>query len=295
MPDMSRFLFALRKAELRWRGMSGFVCFFCVLSVAADTFSERISGFAERVPNCLSRFLDYPPGPGVLGFPRCLFENPFPPNPDFWLKGIDFSCASPWNDSFGCQRAGTAISKRHIVFAAHHPMFPGTRIAFVGEAGDVSHYSLKATKALGTCDIMIGLLDYELTPDVHPAKILPVGFEKTLTVGSRGPIVTFNKYEQAYLSEFSCVTNRQADGVSLCNVQSQTEIWRKFGGSIVSGDSGNPAFLLYNGSPILVYCLHFGGLGSGPMIHEHRTEVQRAMDELCPGYKLEVFDFAAVR
>jgi len=167
-----------------------------------DSFvASRIAAYEGKLPQCLSRFLDYPPSRGILGFPRCLFENPFKPNPDFWLKDVDFSCVSPWNDSYGRFRAGTAISKRYVLFVDHFPVAPGTRMTFVGVNGDVSHYTIKATKALSENDILVGLLDYELTPDVHPAKILPMKGECLFEEGSKWPVVTFDQYERACLSE----------------------------------------------------------------------------------------------
>jgi len=259
--------------------------------VPVDVVNARLGSSVDNLPNCLSRFNDYPPGSGKLGFPRCLFEDPLPSNQRFWLKGIDFSCVSPWNDSHGALRAGTAISKRHIIFAKHFPLDPGTRIAFVGKEGDVSHYSVKVTKALGSCDIMIGLLDYELTPDVRPAKVLPVNFEKWITVGSKWPVVTFNQFEQAVLSTLYGIANPVSGKCVIYNRKNASDRWQLFAKEIVGGDSGNPAFLLYGEHPILIYCLFSGGVGQGHMIHEHRQEVQQAMDELCPGYALEAFDF----
>jgi len=247
--------------------------------------------YATRLPLCLSRFLDYPPGPGKLGFPRGLFQNPFPANPDFWLKDLDFSCASPWSDQYGNLRAGTAISRRHVISAKHFPLAAGTRIAFVGVNGDVSHYSIKATKALAEPDIMIGLLDYELTPDVHPAKVLPPNYEKWLTHHTYWPVVTLNQHERTVLTELVCISNAPPRTMILINGRVSREEQKKFSGCVVLGDSGSPAFMLYKGKPILLYCIMASGPGFGPMIHENRQEVQRAMDDLCPGYKLDEFDF----
>jgi len=258
-----------------------------------SSIAARIDAYSSKLPHCLSRFSDYPPGPGALGFPRCLFEKPFPLNPDFWFKDIDFTCASPWNDSFGCQRAGTAISKRHIIFAKHFPLTIGTRIAFVGESGDVSHYTVKATKAVEKCDIMLGLLDYELTPDVHPAKILPRDYGEWMAEGSKWPVVTFNQREEAYLSEVTRVIRGPERKPGIDNRMASSLKWRPLGGRFIGGDSGNPAFMIFKGHSILLYCLYNGGIGHGPMIHEFRREVQQAMDDLCPGYSLEKFDFAS--
>ena len=256
-----------------------------------DPVATRLEASAGRMPRCLSRFAEYPPNPLRLTALGGLLGSAFPLNPDFWLKDVDFTCASPWNDSCGCQCAGTAISRRHVIFAKHFPLRPGTRMAFVGGTGETSHYTVKATKALKGCDIAVGLLDDELTPDVHPAKVLPDGFEKRLINGSKLPVVTFNQREQAVLTQLLCVTNAESRKPVVMNRKGMSALWKKFNVPIVGGDSGNPAFLLWGGRPILLYCLQSGGAGLGPWIHERRDEVQGAMDELCPGYRLETFDF----
>ena len=256
-----------------------------VFDFATNGIVRRIAGADPAV--CLSRFADYPPSRGKLGFPRCLWEKPFPANGNFWLKDVDFSCASPWNDNCGAVRAGTLISKRHIVFAKHFPLWKGCRILFVDRQGEVCPCRVEATKALEKCDIMIGLLDYEVTPDIHPAKILPDDFARHIGDGKGLPIVTFNQREQAFLSECRGMTTN-----SISNAASTNAAWKALGGKIVTGDSGNPAFLLIGNEPILLYCLLRGGIGHGPAIHRYRREIQKAMDELCPGYKLERFDFS---
>ena len=259
-----------------------------ILEFATNSIAERIAGVDPAV--ALSRFADYPPSKGKLGFPRCLWEKPFPANEKFWLKDVDFSCASPWSDECGTVRAGTLISKRHIIFAKHFPLWKGVRILFVDGTGEVCPCRIEATKALEKCDTMIGLLDYEVTPNIHPARVLPEDYAKWIGDGKGLPIVTFNQREQALLSECCGITS---NGVS--NAVSTNTPWKALGGKIVTGDSGNPAFLLVGNEPILLYCLFSGGAGHGPAIHRYRKEIQKVMDELCPGYKLEVFDFEQVK
>ena len=255
-----------------------------VFDFATNSIAQRISGADPAV--CLSRFADYPPSKGRLGFPRCLFQKPFPTNEKFWLKDVDFSCASPWSDESGTVRAGTLISKRHVIFAKHFPLWKGVRIVFVDGAGEVCPCRVAATKALEKCDIMIGLLDYEVTPNIHPAKILPEDYEKYIGDGKGLPIVTFNQREQVLLSECRGITSNSVSNIATTNAS-----WKALGGKIVTGDSGNPAFLLIGNKPILLYCLTSGGVGHGSSVFRFRKEIQKAMDELCPGYKLESFDF----
>lgn len=256
-----------------------------VVDAATDGLARRI---AEADPTAgLARFSDYPPSKGKLGFPRCLLEKPFPPNEKFWLKGVDFSCASPWNDECGALRAGTLISRRHVIFAKHFPLWKGVRILFVDDDGGVCPCRIEATKALDKCDIAVGLLDYEVTPNIRPAKILPENYASYIGDGKGLPVVTFNQRERALLSQVRCIAT---NGIS--HVTATNAIWKAFGGKIGIGDSGNPAFLLVGNEPILLYCLYSGGLGHGPSVFQYRREIQKAMDELCPGYTLEPFDFS---
>lgn len=267
-----------------------------VVDFATNSIAARIAGVDPAV--CLSRFADYPPSKGRLGFPRCLFEKPFPANEKFWLNDVDFSCASPWNDDYGTLLAGTLVSKRHIIFARHFSLRKGARILFVDRQGEVCPCTVEATKPLEKCDIAIGLLDYEVTPNVKPAKILPENFAEHIGDGKGLPIVTFSQREQAYLSECRGITSNGVSNAAATGGLRRQECrlpdWGALGGKIVKGDSGNPAFLLIGNEPILLYCLQSGGAGHGPAIHRYRREIQRAMDELCPGYKLEPFDFSAI-
>ena len=259
-----------------------------VFDYATNSIAQRIAGADPEVS--LSRFVDYPPSKGKLGFPRCLWEKPFPSNEKFWLKDVDFSCVSPWNDGCGTLRAGTLISRRHVIFAKHFPLGKGERILFVDQAGETCPVNIEATKEVWGTDIMVGLLNYEVTPNIRPAKILPEDFAEYIGDGAGLPIVTFNQREQVFLSEMRPVTPYAVPNGVATNVA-----WRALGGKIVVGDSGNPAFLLIGKEPIILYCLLHGGVGRGPSIFRYRKEIQKVMDELCPGYKLETFDFEKVR
>ena len=262
-----------------------------VCDLATNSVNQRVAGADPAV--CLSRFADYPPSRGKLGFPRCLFEKPFPANEKFWLKDVDFSCASPWNDSCGTERAGTLISKRHVVFAKHFSLWKGVRILFVDREGEVCPCNVEKTKDIAGTDITVALLNAEVTPSIHPAKILPDDFNKYIGDGRGLPIVTLTRKERAVLAEANRIPTNGAPAA--VRVRKPRSVAReRLREEIVGGDSGNPAFLLVGNDLILLYCLHHGGVGSGPWLHMHRREVQKAMDELCPGYKLETFDFEPI-
>lgn len=252
--------------------------------LAADVDS-RIKGCEPA--SALSRF---------VGYPGKASSDQFEINTNFWLHGVDFSCVSPWNSGGGRLRAGVAISKRHILFAKHFPLWKGVRIVFVGEDGGVCPCRVEATKWIKGTDIMVGLLDAELTPNIRPAKILPSDFRKHLGKCGRAPVITFNQFERAMVNEISSLPD-ESDSflVAMCDRPKDGRRSR-FREDIAVGDSGNPVFLLIGDEPVLLFCLYGVGIGGGNgfALHCYRREIQTAMDELCPGYKLECFDFSKV-
>lgn len=246
---------------------------------AVESVDNRLSG-GEVVE--LSRFLNYPAEAS---------RGKFTPNPVFWGKGIDFSCASPWNSGAGAQRAGTLVSKRHFLCAKHFPLWKGVRMLFVDGDGEVCPCYVEATKVVPKSDIMVGLLNAEVTPNIHPAKILPPNYTNYLDRLEGLPVVTLNQQERAFVSDLvEPSTNYVRD--LMCYHRPDDPKRMKCREKIRSGDSGSPVFLIMGNEPILLYCLttSMGGYG----LHFYRSEIQKAMDELCPGYKLETFDFAAL-
>ena len=252
--------------------------------LAADVDS-RITGCEPA--SALSRF---------VGYPGKAASDCFVINTNFWLRGIDFSCVSPWNSGGGVLRAGTAISKRHIVFAKHFPLWKGVRIVFVGEDGGVCPCRIEATKWITGTDIMVGLLDAELTPNIRPAKILPDDFRMWIGQGGGLPVITFNRKEQAMVNTLSYLPDASASSHIVMCAKPSDERRSRFREDIAVGDSGNPVFLLIGDEPVLLFCLYGVGIGGGNgfALHCYRREIQTAMDELCPGYKLECFDFSKV-
>jgi len=274
-----------------------------VAEVAGQGIAARVAAHDSATGLC--RF---------VGYPGEASKDVFTLNPQFWLKGVDFSCVSPWNSGGGRLRAGTAISKRHIVFANHFPLWKGVRIVFVGEDGGVCPCYVEGTRRIADTDIMIASLNAELTPNIRPAMILPPDYERHIGDGKGLPVVLFGQNETAALSELVAVpSNRLINiaGKTVTPLRPSKPFWTQwyvrttlptnapyaaFGECVKSGDSGNPAFLLINDNPVLLCCIS-GSCGgcSGPPLHLYRSEIQKAMDELCPGYKLADFDFSSIR
>lgn len=251
----------------------------------------------------LSRFDGYPASVSSLT-PEKTLATCIMPSTNFWAKDFDFSCVSPWNSASGRLRAGTAISPRHVVFANHFPVVSGARMIFIGEDGGVCPCTLAKTARVGTTDIIIGALDYDLTPNIKPAKVMPKDWLEHVAGVTNFPTVTFTQNETLLYSEF-VLTSTNFSYLALRNRAPDHEPIELQGprgsiavpeeaiqrhGMIRVGDSGNPAFMVWKGEPVLMYCLLNGGAGSGPWLHLRLKEIQETMDELAPGYQLNVVD-----
>lgn len=110
-------------------------------------------------------------------------------NTSCWLNGVsNISCASPaqlsgaaWNT-----RAGTLITKKHVLFAKHYVpsiISGGTPLIFVADDNTVIRRNLVQlafdTNLNGNgTDIAVGLLDNEVPSNIKIAKVLPINFEQ---------------------------------------------------------------------------------------------------------------------
>ena len=240
----------------------------------------------------LDRFLNYPRD-GRRGLSR--------PNPAFWARDVDLTCASPWNSIGGNFRACTLISKRHVITVRHYPIDPGATVYFVDAVGNVHSRRVTGVRkfAEDDADIMVGVLDAEVPEGIHPAKILPEDYAKYIGNGEGLPVATFSYNEQFVVTELRAIPANRYMNIK-CSMRIPEFIRSrlisegpraKFCKLLDQGDCGNPAFLIAGTVPILIYCDTTNNASSGPQIHLYRKEIQAAMDELCPGYKLEVYDF----
>ena len=255
--------------------------------VANYSVDSRLSG--KDPVKALRRFLDYGGEAAKAGR--------FTPNPDFWAKGVDFSCASMWNSQGGNTRAGTAVTPRHVVFANHYPLQPGVRLDFLGTDRKVHSRKLVATRRVSNTDLMVGALDADLPGTVHPAPILPVDYATSLGSGADLPCVAFDYEEKAIVVELMAIPrDRRATNIYTRVPQKADRL--RFFEHIIVGDSGNPIFLLLNGDVILLSTiLRVNGEGAplGPSPVLLRSLLQYEMDQLAPGYRLQAYDFSSYR
>lgn len=225
-------------------------------------------------------------------------QDPYTPkftrSPSCWLNGAaNLTCFSPaqlsgtpWN-----QRAGTLITRRHIVYANHFgiPVIEGgTPILFVDRGGSVVERKVVAQVADQASDIAIGLLDSEVPRSIEVAPVLPEDFERHLPK----PFLAVALDGEEKASVLVCDTFHAGNfSTNQLNANWMPPEWKSlaaWGEATVTGDSGNPVFALIYGELVLLGCW-WTAMG-GPHLGARQDQVNKMLEQLSPGggYRLKV-------
>lgn len=234
-------------------------------------------------------------------------------NPNCWLNGItNISCFSPaqlsgaaWN-----QRAGTLVTKKHIILAKHFTIAileGGTPLIFVDENNNVIRRNLIQYAFDSVTDIAVGLLDSEIPSNIKIAKVLPKNYQNYMGYpGSPTNIlaIALNQNEIASLRAWTGLLNYSVTAssyqyVNVVNinenyVNSALKPYVSFSNSTAIGDSGNPIFIVINNELVMVGYYHT--YWSGPFITNRYDSINSMIESLSPGgnYTLTDCDLAGL-
>ena len=92
---------------------------------------------------------------------------PMSGTPIYGVGDLDITCVSPWNSSGGHKKAGTLVTPRHIIGAAHYEYSVGTVVRFVEKNGTVHDRTVTGKARHPECrnytpDLTIYTLDSDL-------------------------------------------------------------------------------------------------------------------------------------
>lgn len=170
-----------------------------------------------------------------------------------WLDTLDFTGVS-WSN----KRTATVIHPRLVMMATHYTRAIGDQITWTDKAG-VDHTRTLIDKIGRTSDDRtIGILDRPLPPEIKAYKMLPSGYkwENSLL---HSWIIGTDQEKKALIQVYKGGITSHQDGIIYQEMVSYGKgnpdtdnipeiLYEQY----ISGDSGNPGFLVYEGELILL-------------------------------------------
>jgi hypothetical protein len=234
-------------------------------------------------------------------------------NPECWCYDLreQLTCCSPWNSYGANQRAGTLITPRHIAYAKHFPIQPGTTIRFVTKDNNVITRTITLTASVNSItDIDIGLLDQDVPDTIKPCYILPDNYLDYLSyknipslsstyIQYRPGVLWLDQEEKALIQDFLMFNETSPTDVTISSTAppkaNKSALWE----SVIGGDSGNPLFLIYEDKLILITTL-FTPTGGSNYIY-YKNAIHNCIDLLdtqagnVTGYRMQQVSFVSYR
>lgn len=219
-------------------------------------------------------------------------------NPNVWCADLPnlLTCLSPWNSSGANTRAGTLISPRHILFAAHYEINTGATVRFVKMDGTVVTRTMTAKLRHPSYsphypDLTVGVLDSDVPGDIAFCRVLPDNWASYLPSQNtyndgRLPCLTLDQEEKALVTDWY-----REQTSTLFTVPTDPKRL-EFYEPKIGGDSGNPAILPVNGLPVLLTVWTSGGAGSGTSVRQFKADINTLMTTLGGGYQLTEIDLS---
>ena len=226
-------------------------------------------------------------------------------NVDCWAYPFDLTCISPWNSPSQHWRAGTLVSPKHIIFAAHYPLSVGSVVRFVTQGNVVVERTLTAVllhpdyvDSSNYPDLAVGVLDSIVPGTITFAKVLPADWkdyfppQRDYNTVPGVPVMVLDQEEKALIYNLSNVSESGPKPAQqkVYTCEPQDVLRSPFYEVIVSGDSGNPMFMVIDGELVILTVITGGE--SGTDIQAFTDDINARMTALGGGYQLTPIDLS---
>lgn len=227
-------------------------------------------------------------------------------NPSCWTAPFvqAMTCISPWNTDLQERKAGTLVTPRHMIGAAHYQIPVGETVRFIGIDNAVHDRQIVAKTSHPDYDnfypdLTVYLLHGDL-PDITPCPVAPADIESRFSDLNAGvPALILNQDEDAHVADLYTVTYLNQNKVAHRQPTDPDRL--ALFENLAVGDSGNPTFIVVGNQLILTTVLTTGGGGSGTFIGAYIDDINQMIAVadadwgIDTGYTLTVADFSGFR
>ena len=222
-------------------------------------------------------------------------------NVDCWGSGFAsaLTAISPWNSQLGVFYSGILVSPRHVIFATHFMPMPGAVLRFITADNVVIERTLSALVSLSQTeayypDLSVGKLDSDVPGTIAFACVLPSTWEIKLPSLVSYPVLCANtdQEEHLHVRELRNMPTSTSPKIEANFRKPVGTLRGEFYEDVVSGDSGNPAFMIINGQLVLLTVWRGGGGGAGTSVYAFKSAINSAMASLGGGYSLTDADLS---
>jgi hypothetical protein len=208
-----------------------------------------------------------------------------------WLSSLNWTGVSPSNSEGGYQRGGTLVSPKHLILANHFNIPNGATVLFVTDNNVVVSRTISNSVQVSGSDIRVGILNNDVGEGVSFYSVLPNNWRDYLATVSQTylPLVSIDQDQNIFCRELVSISVGLI-GEAIVHRNAILGDRQNFTQSIVSGDSGQPLFLLINNTPVF-FGIHYTST-SASRINKYITEINAAMTTLGGGYQLTEADLS---
>jgi len=183
--------------------------------------------------------------------------------------------------SFNDKRTCTLITPRHVIMSKHYTRPVFSPVVFHDRRGKWIERQIVAIRNLSG-DYSVGLLNEALPSNYTPYPVLKPSPDFPTRLVDEYVLVT-DQNRRIFVHQIAGIRN----GV----IAFKFDLNKKNGYSkkLISGDSGNPSFVMRRGRPVLIETHHGGGAGIGPFYGDDsvQAEISKTIAETDNRYALK--------
>lgn len=214
-------------------------------------------------------------------------------NASAWCADLsDITCISPWGSYEQNLRIVTLLAPDIGISANHINIAVGSSCQFINMAGASVSLTIGAKQRIGSTDIDIFKFTTSAPGTISKAKVLSAtqfaDLDRVIAAGLKVPVLFSDQEAKALVKDIKPEDRNQAL-VHAYFYQPTNAQRLAFYEGIGGGDSGHPAFWIYNNQLVIVTTWQSAVpdfTGQGPSVHYYRNEINAAMTTLGSSYQL---------